>query len=70
MTPTLFGNEYSCPRCEYGWTDFWTAQCDDDCPSCGARHISPSESVEAEPDHLGNTLAPNAPVSLDEDGSP
>ncbi len=26
------------------WTDLWSAQCDDDCPYCGARHMSPYKS--------------------------
>jgi hypothetical protein len=39
-----FRNHYSCERCEQGWTDEWSSMCDDDCPSCGARHMSPYES--------------------------
>ncbi len=39
-----FINHYVCPRCGYEWTDSWTAMCDDDCPACGLRHISPHES--------------------------
>lgn len=41
-----FRNEYQCYRCEYEWEDEWSAQCDDDCPSCGARHASPVESED------------------------
>jgi hypothetical protein len=26
------------------WADVWSAQCDDDCPHCGARHMSPYKS--------------------------
>src|SRR3954447_19042058 len=26
------------------WTDQWSATCDDDCPHCGARHMSPFDS--------------------------
>src|SRR3979490_412886 len=29
------------------WTDEWSAQCDDDCPHCGARHMSPYKSEDA-----------------------
>lgn len=43
-----FRNFYECPDCEYRWTDEWTATCDDDCPACGSRHITPfvSEDIE------------------------
>lgn len=43
---TWFTNHYVCPRCKLAWTDRWTAMCDDDCPHCGARHISPTSSEE------------------------
>jgi DNA-directed RNA polymerase subunit RPC12/RpoP len=46
----LFRNFYRCDRCGHEWTDDWSATCDDDCPQCGARHMSPfkSEATEAE----------------------
>lgn len=46
----MFRNHYTCPRCGRQWTDDWECQCDDDCPTCGCRHISPerSEDVPAE----------------------
>jgi hypothetical protein len=37
-------NHYQCARCEYEWEDEWSCTCDDDCPSCGARHMSPYDS--------------------------
>lgn len=40
----MFDNHYDCPRCCTTWTDTWSSQCDDDCPQCGLRHISPSFS--------------------------
>jgi hypothetical protein len=43
----LFRNCYRCPTCGGEWTDVWPAQCDDDCPLCGARHISPYKSEDA-----------------------
>jgi hypothetical protein len=26
------------------WQDEWSCMCDDDCPDCGARHMSPYEA--------------------------
>ena len=43
-----FLNYYECPECEYEWEDEWSCMCDDDCPTCGARHISPYQSDEWE----------------------
>lgn len=45
--PREFVNHYKCPKCAHHWTDTWTAQCDDDCPECGARHVSPFKSEDA-----------------------
>ena len=45
--PGWFRNFYRCPACGTPWTDEWSAQCDDDCPNCGARHISPYWSEKA-----------------------
>jgi hypothetical protein len=42
-----FINYYQCPRCGQTWCDEWSAQCDDDCPCCSARHISPHKSDDA-----------------------
>ena len=39
-----FLNYYLCERCEMTWTDEWSCMCDDDCPRCGARHMSPYKS--------------------------
>jgi predicted nucleic acid-binding Zn-ribbon protein len=39
-----FRNHYECERCEHEWSDEWSSTCDDDCPNCGARHMSPYES--------------------------
>ena len=39
-----FRNHYTCARCHTDWTDEWSCMCDDDCPHCGARHMSPHES--------------------------
>ena len=39
-----FLNHYLCDRCEVPWTDEWSCMCDDDCPRCGARHMTPFKS--------------------------
>jgi hypothetical protein len=55
-----FRNHYACARCGRAWSDEWSATCDDDCPGCGARHMSPissddlSERIE---EHDGAFLA-------------
>lgn len=41
-----FRNHYKCPRCAHEWADDWDSTCDDDCPNCGMRHISPHESED------------------------
>lgn len=41
-----FRNHYRCARCNRTWTDEWSCTCDDDCPHCGARHMTPFESGE------------------------
>jgi DNA-directed RNA polymerase subunit RPC12/RpoP len=46
----LFRNFYRCARCSHEWTDEWSATCDDDCPHCGARHMSPYKSEDVEDD--------------------
>lgn len=37
-------NHYQCDRCQNTWTDEWSATCDDECPHCDARHMSPTSS--------------------------
>jgi hypothetical protein len=39
-----FANHYECERCGGEWIDEWSCMCDDDCPHCGARHMSPYDS--------------------------
>ena len=41
-----FLNFYDCDRCQGEWTDEWSCTCDDDCPRCGARHMSPTKSED------------------------
>jgi predicted nucleic acid-binding Zn-ribbon protein len=55
-----FRNYYRCARCGHEWTDEWSATCEDDCPHCGARHMSPYKSEDAdEPEQP--TLGPTSP---------
>lgn len=44
-------NHYTCERCGHDWEDEWSCQCDDDCPACGARHMSPHTCDELDGDH-------------------
>jgi hypothetical protein len=39
-----FCNYYVCERCGAAWQDEWSCMCEDDCPQCEARHMSPSKS--------------------------
>ncbi len=39
-----YRNYYECARCGRRWSDEWSCMCDDDCPHCGARHMTPYES--------------------------
>jgi predicted nucleic acid-binding Zn-ribbon protein len=43
-----FRNFYRCAACGHKWTDVWSCQCYDDCPQCGARHMSPYKSEDEE----------------------
>ena len=47
-----FRNYYRCARCGHEWTDEWSATCEDDCPECGARHMSPYKSDDAQPNPI------------------
>jgi hypothetical protein len=40
-------NYYHCAECCRDWTGVWSAQCDNDCPWCGASHMSPYKSEDA-----------------------
>ncbi|MGC2779733.1 MAG: hypothetical protein WA418_29250 [Bradyrhizobium sp.] len=41
-----FLNVYRCERCKEIWTDEWSCMCDDECPNCGARDMSPFRSED------------------------
>jgi hypothetical protein len=39
-----YRNHYQCEDCGHKWPDEWSCMCDDDCPHCSARHMSPYDS--------------------------
>lgn len=41
-----FQNCYRCPSCSETWTDEWSCSCDDTCPSCGLKAVSPHKAVD------------------------
>ena len=41
-----FLNIYHCERCRRVWTDEWSCMCDDQCPHCGFRDMSPVKSKD------------------------
>lgn len=41
-----FLNHYKCAKCKRHWSNDWSCMCDDDCPQCGARHMSPYNSED------------------------
>jgi hypothetical protein len=58
----LFRNFYRYDRCGHEWSDDWSATCDDDCPECSARHMSPYQSEDiAEEEVTPDYSVPEAP---------
>jgi hypothetical protein len=41
-----FLNFYKCERCKRRWTDEWSCMCDDECPHCGFRDMTPYNSED------------------------
>lgn len=41
-----YSNRYVCPECHALWEDEWSCGCDDECPECECRHVSPVESID------------------------
>lgn len=41
-----FLNLYKCDGCRRRWADEWSCMCDDTCPHCGARDMTPYASEE------------------------
>ena len=61
-----FLNFYKCDRCGRRWTDEWSCTCDDECPHCGARDMTPFDShdltsiVEQERNEFVAIRSPNS----------
>lgn len=62
----LFRNFYRCARCGNEWTDVWSATCDDDCPECGARHMSPYKSEDVNDSDDGKIVSERKTVRIRE----
>ena len=41
-----FLNIYRCDECRKTWTDEWSCKCDDECPHCGFRDMTPFHSED------------------------
>src|SRR5690348_1002899 len=41
-----FINFYRCDDCQRIWTDEWSCTCDDECPHCGLRDMTPFNSED------------------------
>ncbi len=39
-------NFYRCDRCDRVWNDEWSCACDDACPYCGQRDMTPFDSKD------------------------
>jgi len=44
--PIRFRNHYKCPRCGEEWSDEWSCACNDACPKCGMKDITPTHSED------------------------
>jgi hypothetical protein len=63
-----FLNQYFCDTCGREWEDEWSASCDDDCPHCGSRHMSPYHSIDLTAiiqEHRGKLLVYKSPDSAE-----
>ena len=41
-----FNNHYQCCRCDRTWESEWSCMCDDECPFCGERDMTPAYSED------------------------
>lgn len=65
-----YNNQYVCPECRAVWDSDWSCGCDDECPECEARNISPVSSedltIVAEPDDDGSWTIWRSPVEAED----
>ena len=65
-----YNNRYRCPDCKAVWDSDWSSGCDEECPECEARNISPlwSEnlSVVVEPQKDGSWTIWRSPPEADD----
>ena len=65
-----FNNQYVCPECKAFWDSDWSCGCDDECPECEERNISPVYSVDltvvVEPDGDGSWTIWHSPPQAEE----
>ncbi|MBB4315431.1 hypothetical protein [Roseospira marina] len=47
---TWYVNYYRCPACGHEWDSEWGTMCDEECPECDERAISPCDSEEISED--------------------
>lgn len=64
--PNIFLNHYTCYRCGNQWTDAWDCHVDDDCPHCGARHCSPTDSEDLVITDNGDRTEPSRTTEMSE----
>ena len=65
-----FLNFYKCDQCRRRWTDEWSCMCDDECPRCGARDMTPYNSedlTELIEQDRGEFVALRSPDSAEHD---
>jgi len=55
-TEHKFLNYYHCDRCNLRFSSPDDCQCDDDCPVCGNRHLSPFHSADIEGEEFTGPL--------------
>lgn len=60
----MYLNYYECSYCGHEWTDEYDSMCDDDCPNCKERHITPFKS-EVIPESKGFQGSTEMSVNID-----
>lgn len=69
MAKEKYQNFYQCPACGHSWQDYWDSGCDDECPACGQRDVSPYRSVAV--NEKGERINPGcAEIPLNYQGLP